>query len=563
MASVNYLRTMNVQAFCDRLVANDAALTVLYISLEDGSDAELKLILDAAKKNKTVKKVLVRGSHRGRSLSVPAALSLASVVSEHPEIQEVEVDMGRVIEFGPIALAIQQNRNLTSLLLEKFRATRNLVKCIRWLLTENALESMTLKYHMFKALALDEVSSFDISGALMGNSSLKKLVIHDYRGDFSQETFQAIPDMIRRNQGFETLDLLFSKKMTDRFEVVRLVAQAAEGHTSLNKLAIAYPCDSNEELSAEDLINHAGTAEAIGTMLHNAPALRELSLSDCYMGSAGAHHLADGLSSTNSVIEKLELTWNKLGDEEAGIFARVLLANQNLKSLVLHTNNIGDAGALELAVALRQNNTLELLDLDSNQIGSHGASALADALVANDALKNLKLGYNSFGDDGTTSIAEMLTRNESIEKVCIGGFKEEGLKAFATRLSSMNGLKTLVFNGYISGYTSEIGNSFVLALEQNTTLESFDLCAMHLDVKVMRKVKRLLALNRGGRRLLSATGESVPPLNYWPRILARSSTDRMHNADVLFHFLREIPNVLVAKAGSWKRKRGDDDETNY
>jgi hypothetical protein len=79
---------------------------------------------------------------------------------------------------------------------------------------------------------------------------------------------------------------------------------------------------------------------------------------------------------------------------------------------------------------------------------------------------------------------------------------------------------------------------------------------MHLDFEVMPQVERLLALNRGGRRLLSATGESASPLNYWPRILARSSD----NADVLFFFLREIPNVLVAKAGSRKRKRGDHDE---
>ena len=94
-------------------------------------------------------------------------------------------------------------------------------------------------------------------------------------------------------------------------------------------------------------------------MLHNAPALRELSLSGCYMGSAGARHLADGLSSKNSVVEKLDLSRNQLGDAEAGIFARVLLANQNLKSLVLSNNNIGGAGALELAAALRQNNTLD------------------------------------------------------------------------------------------------------------------------------------------------------------------------------------------------------------
>jgi hypothetical protein len=273
------------------------------------------------------------------------------------------------------------------------------------------------------------------------------------------------------------------------------------------------------------------------------------------MRSAGAQHLADGLRSKNSVVEKLDLSSNKLGDWEAGIFARVLLANQNLKSLVLRNNKIGDAGALELAVALRQNNTLNLLDLTSNDIGSDGATALADALAANDALKDLDLHDNSIGDDGATSIAEMLTRNESIEKVCIEGFGQKGLRAFATGLASMKGLKTLKVT-IARGYTSEIGNSVLLALEQNTTLETFEFSPMRRGFEVMPQVERLLALNRGGRRLLYATGESVPPLNYWPRILARSSD----NADVLFHFLRKIPNVIAAKAGSRKRKRGDDDE---
>jgi hypothetical protein len=90
------------------------------------------------------------------------------------------------------------------------------------------------------------------------------------------------------------------------------------------------------------------------------------------------------------------------------------------------------------------------------------------------------------------------------------------------------------------------------------TLETLHFDTMHNDFEVTPQVMHLLALNHGGRRLLSATGESVPPLNYWPRILARSSD----NAEVLFHFLREIPNVLVKKAGSRKRKRGHHDETN-
>jgi hypothetical protein len=198
---------MSAQALCDRLVANDAALAELRIDLNDTDDAELKLILNAVKKSKTVKKVRVVGSFKDvMPLSVPAALSLASLVSEHPEIQEIEFWRVKFIEFGPIALAIQQNRNLTRLVFLCCQVTTNHVECIRWLLTENALESMALHYNEKS----DGDPSFDISGALLGNSSLKELVLHDSRDVFGSETFQTIPHMIRTNQAFETLELSLS-----------------------------------------------------------------------------------------------------------------------------------------------------------------------------------------------------------------------------------------------------------------------------------------------------------------------------------------------------------------
>jgi hypothetical protein len=189
----------------------------------------LKLILDSAKKNKTVKKVIVFASLENVvPLSVPAALSLASVVLEHPEIQEIEFNNVKFIEFGPLALAIQQNRKLTRLLLQECDLTPNLVECIRWLLTKNALESLTLYNN-----ASDGEPSVDISGALRGSSSLKELDLDDYNGVIGSETFQAIPRMIRTNQDCETIDLLFSDTMTYHSEAyctgsgrARIVEQA-------------------------------------------------------------------------------------------------------------------------------------------------------------------------------------------------------------------------------------------------------------------------------------------------------------------------------------------------
>jgi hypothetical protein len=527
---------MNVQALCDKLVANVATLTELHIST---SAAELKLILDAAKKNRTVKKVRF-----ANILSVPTTLSLACVLSEHPEIQEIEFYCKTLKEFGPIALAIQRNHKLTRLQLYACRLTPNFVECIRWLFNENALESLILQ----GCRNGDGEPPFDISGVLLGNSSLKELVLRGYNVVFGSETYQAIPHMIRANQGFEILKLALWKSMTDPYELVMLIAQAAEGHASLNTLV--FSCSG-----ANETVTRVGIAVAIGTMLQNAPALRELSLTACCMGSAGARHLADGLSSKNSVVEKLDLSSCNLGTEGAIIFARLLVANQKLKSLMMRQSHIGDYGALELAVAMRQNNTLELFDLSSNNIGSNGASALADALVANTALNHLDLRHNTIGDDGATSIAEMLTKNESIEKIYIGGFGEEGLRAFVTCLSQMTSVKTFTFSWYVAIFTSEIRNILVKALELNTALEMFDFETMGFDREATSQVTRLLALNRGGRRLLSMTGKRVPPLNYWPRIVARSSTtDRKRNADVVFYFLREIPNVLVSRAGGSRER---------
>ena len=186
-----------------------------------------------------------------------------------------------------------------------------------------------------------------------------------------------------------------------------------------------------------------------------------------------------------------------------------LLTANVLESMVLMFNNVGDACALELAVALRQNDTLEILDLQDNKIGSDGASALADALVANRTLKDLDLLYNPIGDDGATSIAEMLTRNESIERVCIGGFRKKGLSAFVTCLSRMSGVRVSLSDYYVTGFTSEIGNALVEALELNTTLETFNFASSPpLSEVIICQVNRLLALNRGGRRLLSTTARA-------------------------------------------------------
>jgi hypothetical protein len=209
--------------------------------------------------------------------------------------------------------------------------------------------------------------------------------------------------------------------------------------------------------------------------------------------------------------------------------------------LLLNSNFVGDVGASALAVALNRSNTLTDLDLSENRIGSGGASAIADALCSND---DLNLIQNAISDDGATSMMEILTSNTTLATFDVGCFDERGLEAFVSCLLQMDGLKTLGFRGDITGFTSEGGNALVQALERDIKLDFFESYSItqKAAAEIMSKVNRLLALKRGGRRLLTATGASVPPRNYWPRILGRSSD----NANVLFYFLREKPFVILS-----------------
>ena len=91
-------------------------------------------------------------------------------------------------------------------------------------------------------------------------------------------------------------------------------------------------------------------------------------------------------------------------------------------------------------------------------------------------------------------------------------------------------------------------------------MEEMKFITTRTSILVMPLINRLLALNHGGCRLLFTTGDSVPPLNYWPRILARSSYDAIQNADVLFYFLREIPDVLLGAFTNVRKCKGRDDD---
>jgi hypothetical protein len=487
--------------------------------------------LEVAKKNKTVERILIVGSGTLRTLSVRAAASLLSVALANARFKELSFNFVTFQDFGPIVFAFRHNANLQRLELHACPTTPNLVAGLHCLLSENTISTLRIYG-----------AHLDLSAGFRINTSIRELVLgrrgEGMRTELSPEMVRDLPLLIARNQKLQNLEL---RRLDLNSDTVRSIAQAAEEHRSLTKLAIVH---NRIDFYA---------AEAIGKMLLNATNVRELFLRSCSLGATEITQLFSGLANEKCDVELLDLSWNSLGDEGIIILCQGLDASPKLKKLLLCWNDVGDRGARAIAGLLENNITLQELVLQHNRIGPLGAGAIAESLETNVSLTKLSVGGNRIGDDGASRFAHMLIINATLQALSIGSyFGKAGLDALVASLPDMRGLKSIEFEyGFFRSteFTSETGDAFVAALERNTTLEhaSFgEWVDTATAEQFMPRVDRLTALNRGGSQLITEPEESVLPLNYWPTVLSRST----ENADVIFFFLCEKHDVLLVNSGT-------------
>jgi Ran GTPase-activating protein (RanGAP) involved in mRNA processing and transport len=136
------------------------------------------------------------------------------------------------------------------------------------------------------------------------------------------------------------------------------------------------------------------------------------------IGAEGARFLSEALEVNNTTLTKLNLGYNRIGDEGAAALAAVLHVNASLSELDLNKNDIGAAGAAALIAAVpphaRGGPGLATLNLSHNAIGAAGASALAEALRENTTITELGLVNCDVGDEGAAALAEALEVNTSL-----------------------------------------------------------------------------------------------------------------------------------------------------
>ena len=124
---------------------------------------------------------------------------------------------------------------------------------------------------------------------------------------------------------------------------------------------------------------------------------------------------------SNSVLRKLDISYNNIGDTGITALAHCLEHRFNLNTLNLRCTKIGDEGAISLAELFRHLTAstsitgLQKLDMSYNHIGDIGAIALAESIRYLIRLTELNVTGNKIGDAGAVAIIRVGTARKNLK----------------------------------------------------------------------------------------------------------------------------------------------------
>jgi len=114
---------------------------------------------------------------------------------------------------------------------------------------------------------------------------------------------------------------------------------------------------------------------------------------DTLMGEA----ISDMVKSTDSVVETLDLSWNKLKHKGALALAEGMQENKVLRFLNISWNSIGEEAGKMFGRVIAEDKILEHLDLGNCMLETPSITVIAQGLEANKALNKLILDNNRIG----------------------------------------------------------------------------------------------------------------------------------------------------------------------
>jgi Ran GTPase-activating protein (RanGAP) involved in mRNA processing and transport len=176
-------------------------------------------------------------------------------------------------------------------------------------------------------------------------------------------------------------------------------------------------------------------------------------------------------------VESLILDSNGLNDTTIHPLTNAFCRNTTLKSLNLSRNwGVTNSGWATLLTSLH-GVMLEKLDISYNSIGDIGVKALANALVNNSCLRELDLSYNSISGAGVNALASVLHNpNSALEMFSIGGNSTGDIGVTAISTILLHPSSTLEKLDISRNSISDIGmNALTDALVNNRMLKELSI----------------------------------------------------------------------------------------
>jgi Leucine Rich repeat len=155
--------------------------------------------------------------------------------------------------------------------------------------------------------------------------------------------------------------------------------------------------------------------ESIGALC-KAPALSNIGLEDLWLAHEHIALIAKALSQESCKVKELKMRGCNVDDRSSLALADMLKVNTSLEKLDLSYNRVGDEGCIAIASALHGNKTLRCLNIMGNDCAedydkeSKGGcyEALMGLLKKNDTLKDLVMEPFEEDNDSTDDIPEFI-----------------------------------------------------------------------------------------------------------------------------------------------------------
>ncbi|KAG7359458.1 leucine rich repeat LRR-containing protein [Nitzschia inconspicua] len=240
---------------------------------------------------------------------------------------------------------------------------------------------------------------------------VEQLITHDYFTvlDLSgvimrPEDIDAIVEALGKAKTLESVSLDKCKLKDDGVEKIASGLEAG-GHINIKKLSLR----SNN-------IGIRGV-QALEFLFQTSPTLEELDLSENAINSKGAASILESFRKNRQcALSVLNLSQNEIWDMDDGTFLRT---NRTLKELNLDGNFFHDGGVEQIANAIsaNRNSVLEKLYVGWNGVGDDGATALAKMIERSQTLQVLGLAENDVTNIGARAILSALAVNNSLREI--------------------------------------------------------------------------------------------------------------------------------------------------